>query len=194
MKLGIKTFFLISSGILVLAGLAWYLHLPSQAEFLKERRWANDEAAINRTIEMGLLSIYALESESWSIKAKATEINTIAIDNEDEFKLYLAKFAQATPKANSSYFQSVENSWATDETRHTVAISTARLNITEAQVERVGAFLPPIILSQKVTNVKVYLLSMFAGKETRWQIKCLAEHRGDMWVTTPEMMEKYYPF
>ena len=192
MKLGIKTFFLISSGILMLAGLSWYLHLPSQVEFLKEKRWVNDETAINRAIEMGLPSIYAIESEIWDRKAKVIEIDTIPIDDEDEFKWYLTKFARAAPKASSNYFESVENSWGIDETRHTVAVSTAKLKITEAQVEKVGPFQPPIIISQKVNNVKICLLSMFEGKEARWQIKCSAEDRGDTWVTTPQMIEKYY--
>ncbi|HID95909.1 MAG TPA: hypothetical protein EYP53_07630 [Candidatus Latescibacteria bacterium] len=198
-----RRFGLIYIVVLLGVSLVYYLGLPHQTVFLKERRWVGDENAILVRLGTQIPLIYDVESESLKVEVSTragTEIaarsKVLPIATKEELLDYLSKFKAALrnstshPEPTESLFESIEEKFTEEKTQYTAAFTTTNLTLIEKELVRVSPFLPPLVTNRG--ERKVIAHALFLYEDGGWTLKMMAEEREDgSWVVPEKALSRY---
>jgi len=194
-KLNIRIFFLICIIVLIGAMGIWYATLPSQSEFLKDKRWMSDQQNLKRKIEDEAITVLYVYREEGKREYVRGEITTSSEHlNVDHFHDVLERFEEALPETvDPSFIEYIGEGFTERGDRYSAALTRAEFRLIEEEFESISPYVPPIVSERSERNVTVYALSLFEDV-TRWDAYIMAEDRGEEgWVVTEDMAERFIP-
>ena len=192
----IRIFFAICIVALISIMGIWYSTLPEQSEFLTEKRWnADRESNLPRIMEdQNIPALYVYKTVDQKAYVKDQNFATISEPLEqDRFREVLEEFRNFLPdNVDPGFIDYIYKSFTTMEDRYSAALTTCSFVLVEESFKSVHPNVPPIVTDRTEENITVYALSLFRNI-TRWNVWIMAEDRGEGWVITEDIVNRFIP-
>ncbi len=189
--------------ILAIAGL-YYYSLDSQDTFIRDTRWVSDNSALNLVMENAITGIFTYETTEIREKFPkgykiGNSVNSIPIDNQEEFLDKLIMFKQAVDSSKvsqneiDSCFQKIEDKYYYDEFQYTAAITTIDLKLIIEHLKILSPSIPPIIVSTENKELKLKAISIV--ENDIWKVKMVVVEQEDgSYVTSDEILVRFFGY